>query len=69
MYINSNPKPFDNQFIKPSISKLNVNLKKGAAIIGDKGYINKIKLVTVKRKNQIPNNAKNKKIIQKNRYN
>ena len=37
MYINSNPKPFDNQFIKPLISKLNVNLK-GATIIGDKDY-------------------------------
>ena len=43
MYINSNPKPFDNQFIKPLIGKLNVNLKKGATIIGNKGYINKQK--------------------------
>jgi len=74
-YINSNPKPFDNQFIKPLISKLNVNLKKGATVIGDKGYINKqkrfknnkIKLLAVKRKNQKPNNAKDKKIL-KDRY-
>ena len=62
-HINSNPRPYDNKFIKPLTKQLRVNLKKGATLAGDKGYINKqkifnvknkkIKLIVPKRKNQI----------------
>jgi len=75
----SDPKRHDSSFIEPLINKLDTsNIRNKCVLLGDKGYIfakkafkinnKRIKLITSKRRNQIPNNRKDELLLKKNRF-